>query len=122
MVPDTNTIIAYLAGEEVMVRAFSQWREEGPLFLPTVVESEVLSFNKWDKVERSVTEQFIEENFTSIPFDRPIARIAARLRGAIRIKFPDAAIAASALYLHVPLVTRNVKDFKSVPDLEIVSL
>ena len=63
-------------------------------------------------------EVFLTENFFSVPFDRPLARIAAAIRHTAKIKFPDAAIAATALYTHTPLVTRNLRDFKNIPDLQ----
>jgi len=70
------------------------------LFLSTVVETEVLSFSGWTHAEKAAAEQFLEENFTSISFDRSIARIAAKIRAEKKIKFPDAAIAATALATH----------------------
>lgn len=72
--------------------------------------------------ERALTELFLEENFIFVPFDRFVARIAARLRRETRIKFPDAAIAATAIFTRTSLVTRNLKDFRRVPNLEIVNL
>lgn len=122
MIPDTNIIIAYLDGEETVRRSLSNWRDMVSLFLPTVVESEVLSFTRWNETERRVTEQYLVDNFISVPFDRTIAHIAAELRRSTRIKFPDAAIAASAVHLHVPLVTRNIRDFKRIPGLDLRSI
>ena len=119
MIPDTNIIIAHLSGEDAIVQAFIRWKQSGSLFLPTVIESEVLSFDKWNDTERGITEQFLIDNFISVPFDRPIAYIAADVRRTVRIKFPDVAVAASALHLHVPLITRNVKGFKRIPDLDL---
>ena len=122
MTIDANIVIAYLAGDEVVVRALSEWRKEGRLFfLPTVAETEILSFMGWTKEEEKATKEFVEENFVSVPFDRPVARIAAGIRQMYRIKFPDAAIAASALFTKTPLVTRNIQDFKRILGLEIVS-
>lgn len=123
MTLDTNILIAYLAGDATVVEALSEWRREGkPLLLPTVVESELLSFSAWSADERRATEEFLEENFTSIPFDRATARIAAEIRRDSRIKFPDAAIAATALSTHTPLITRNQRDFKRIANLRIVTL
>ncbi|OGG79417.1 hypothetical protein A3A39_00465 [Candidatus Kaiserbacteria bacterium RIFCSPLOWO2_01_FULL_54_13] len=123
MTLDTNAIIAFLGGEEAIVELFSNWKQRGvPLFLPTVVEAEVLSFQKWTQAEQRNTELFLEEHFVSIPFERAIARIAAGLRRISNIELPDAAIAASALYTHSPLVTRNVKDFRKVTGLTIVEI
>lgn len=119
MIPDTNVVIAYLEGEDAVVQTLSQWRDNASLLLPTVVESEVLSFNAWDETERRITEQYLADNFISIVFDRPIAHVAAQIRRTTRIKFPDAAIAASALYLRLPLITRNLRDFKRIPGLDL---
>lgn len=123
MTVDANIIIAYLAGDQKIVEAIIGWRREGRiLFLPSVVETEVLSFAGWSIAELNTTEKFLEENFVSVSFDRNIARIAAGIRREIKLKFPDAAIAATAIFLQIPLVTRNIKDFKKVPQLEILSL
>ncbi len=123
MTLDSNIIIAYLAGEASVIEALSAWRQEGqPLLLPTVVECEVLSFLGWTLEERRVTEHFLEENFTSIPLNRAVARIAAEIRRASKVRLPDAAVAATAFFTHTPLVTRNRHDFKHIPRLRVVTI
>lgn len=123
MTIDANIIIAYLAGEQEVIETLSQFRQEGKiLLLPTVVEAEVLSFSSWTKEECFATELFLEENFTSIPFDRHIARIAAEVRRETKLKFPDAAIAATALFTNTPLITRNIRDFKKVAGLSLLKI
>lgn len=107
----------------MLIQTLSQWKEEGrPLFLSTVAEAEILCFGRWSTQEQHIAEQFLEENFTSISLDRRIARIAADIRKTTKIKFPDAAIAATALFTHTPLVTRNQKDFKVIVQLPIISI
>ena len=123
MTIDANIIIAYLAGEQKVIQALSQWRYEGKsLFLSTVAETEVLSFSQWSDEERANTELFLAENFFSVPFDRPLAHIASHVRRTGKVKFPDAAIAATALSTHTPLITRNLRDFKKIPHLEIIGI
>lgn len=120
---DANIIIAYLTGDEKIVKALSGWKQAGvPLFLSSIVEAEILSFAQWSDEERRNAELFLEENFVPIQFDRAIARLAASLRRTGRIKLPDAAIAATALYTSSPLVTRNVRDFRKVVGLTIINL
>ena len=120
---DSNIVIAYLAGEESVAEQLSIWKEEGrPLFLSTIAEAEVLGFPDFTDEEREHTARFMAEQFVSMACDRAIAYHAGVLRGTINIKLPDALIAATALITGTPLVTRNVKDFKSVYGLEIVSL
>lgn len=123
MTIDANIIIAYLAGDQEVIGALSQFRREGKiLLLPTIAETEVLSFSSWTKEKCLVTEVFLAENFTSIPFDRHIAKVAAEIRRETKLKFPDAAIAATALFTNTPLITRNIRDFKKVPGLSLLKI
>lgn len=118
MTLDTNIIIAYMAGDEDVIRALSVWREAGStLFLPAVAETEVLAFGGWNDDERKRAEIFLTENFVFIPFDRSLTKIAAQIRREAKVKFPDAAIAATALFTQTALVTRNVKDFQKIQSL-----
>ena len=123
LILDANIIIAYLAGEESVVERLSEWRKRGlTLFLPSVAESEILSFSRWTSEERHYTEEFIVDNFVSVSFDRTLAQMAGKIRAESGLKFPDAAIAASALQKAIPLVTRNTRDFKKVAQLTIVMI
>jgi len=123
MTIDSNILIAYLSGELAVVQGLSHWKEAGTsFFLPTIVEAEVLSFAGWNHVERNNVEMFLEYEFVSVPFDRIASRIAAKIRRERAIKLPDAAIAATALYTRTALVTRNVRDFRNIHGLEVLSL
>ncbi|EDN64989.1 PilT-like protein [Beggiatoa sp. PS] len=42
-----------------------------------------------------------------------------QLRQTTSLKVPDAIIAATALHLKLPLMTRNIKDFQKVPHLQL---
>lgn len=123
MTLDANIVIAYLDGDQRVIQTLSSWKTQGyPLILPAVAESEILSFSDWTADERRKTELFLEEHFSSASFDRRIARIAADIRRDTKIKFPDSAIAATALSTHTPLVTRNVRDFKRIQNLSLITL
>lgn len=123
MTLDANIVIAYLAGDSKVISALSFFRETGKsLFLPTIAEAEILSFTGWTDQERHETEKFLEENFTSVSFDRPLAKIAAQIRRQHKVKFPDAAIAATAIFTRTPLITRNQRDFKKIHQLQVVTI
>jgi predicted nucleic acid-binding protein len=54
-----------------------------------------------------------------IPIDRAIAERAGRLRRGSPMLTPDALIAATAIEHGLALVTRNRRDFKDVPGLQL---
>jgi len=123
MTVDANIIIEYVTGERSTIALLTSHRQRHvPLLLPTVVEAEVLSYPRLTTMERTTLERFLEENFVSISFDRSIARLAAAIRASQKIKLPDAAIAATALYTKTALLTRNVRDFKHIAGLRLASL
>jgi len=113
MLVDTNILIAYLNGEPKVLEAFTIWRKEGGvLYLSSVVEAELFSFPGANEEEVEKMGLFLQESFVFIPFERQIARLTGKLRREKKMKLADAAIAATALYLGTPLITRNKKDFR----------
>jgi len=56
-----------------------------------------------------------------LPVDDAVADAAILLRQARRMKLGDALIAATALLYDLPLVTRNVGDFKHIAGLQIIN-
>jgi hypothetical protein len=74
-----------------------------------------------DRLRRLAT---IEGIFNPLPFDAAAARECGRLQAAVvqrggkpRRRFFDLAIAATAMVHGVPLMTKNVADFKLIEDL-----
>ncbi len=57
----------------------------------------------------------------SYALDDEVVESAVRLRQQKRMKLGDAIIAATAKEYGVPLVTRNVDDFKNIPGLQIIN-
>ena len=65
----------------------------------------------------------MRENVDAFVFDGILARRAALVRRIVpALKLPDAAIAALALQLNAPLVTRNIRYFKKISALEVVGI
>ena len=54
----------------------------------------------------------------TIEIDYSIAQKAAILGRTRKTKLPDLLIAATAIEFNIPLITKNIKDFKNIPDLE----
>lgn len=56
-----------------------------------------------------------------VPLDEALVQQTITLRQRHRIRLPDAVIAATALHLGFPLVTRNERDFQAIPGLTLVN-
>ncbi len=74
---------------------------------------EVLGYRFRDAKE----EKFIKEMlgvFQILYIDQKIADMVIQIRREVRIRLPDAIIAATAKTANLYLVTRNIEDFKKV--------
>lgn len=122
MTIDTNILIAFLAGDVGVIDAIINWRKESKtLFLSAITKCELLSFPKLTTVEERRIDRLLHEHFVILSFDDYRAERTATIRRDIpSLKIPDAAIASVALEMGTPLVTRNIRDFKKIPDLDLI--
>jgi len=110
---DTNILIDHLAGRK---RLKVDPRE---FVISTITEFELLRLPGMSEEEEQILRELVGQ-FDIISVNREIAQRAAKLnRSRPRTKPMDLFIAATALELEVPLVTKNSKDFKHLPDLLI---
>ncbi len=64
-------------------------------------------------------EDFISTS-TVIPLDDIVTQKTIELRKIKKLKLGDAIIAATALIHKLTLVTRNISDFRNIPELEVM--
>ncbi|TSC77527.1 MAG: PilT protein domain protein [Parcubacteria group bacterium Gr01-1014_33] len=116
---DTNILI-YDAAGDVKVGEFLNTRRHEIFYLPTIV---IVEFLAYPLITKDTIEKF--RLFTSqtilINLDSVIAERAGEMRKNYKLKLADAIIAASALTTRSTLLTRNIKDFRRVRDLSIIS-
>ncbi|MEK7499678.1 MAG: type II toxin-antitoxin system VapC family toxin [Patescibacteria group bacterium] len=118
MLFDTNVLIAYLKGEYSVVSFLQETRST--LYVSVVTMIEILALSKLSKGEIGIIREFLK-NFEIVELDTHVALEAALLCRQFKMKVPDSVIAATALYLHVPLATRD-KAFFKIKNLEIVEV
>lgn len=106
---DTDVLIDHLRGH----RAFEPGSDR--VFCSAITRGELFAGTGTD--EQAVRR--LLASLVEIPVDRDLAEEAGRLRRTTRIALPDAVIAATALTLRVPLVTRNKRDFGRVRGLRV---
>ena len=116
---DTNSIIYYLEGAQEVVPIVEEILTAQPRpLIATVSELELFSSPSLTSTEAVRIEEFIS-TCVLVLLDSQIARIGAKLRREYRLKTADSIVAATALFTNSTLLTRNVKDFKKIPDLSL---
>lgn len=72
------------------------------------------------KSEENKIKHFLH-GLVHVDLEDNIVEKAIKLRKKYKVKLPDAIIAASAIVKKLQLVTRNVKDFENINELDIWS-
>ncbi|MGF1632384.1 MAG: type II toxin-antitoxin system VapC family toxin [Phycisphaerae bacterium] len=81
---------------------------------------EVFSARSLEPESEAALEQLFQ-GMDVVDVTPPVAELAARSRRRVRIKTPDAVIAATAIELGLALLTRNTKDFVHIDQLVVVN-
>jgi predicted nucleic acid-binding protein len=117
---DTNVIIDAVGGCAPAIEAIRQAVGSEWVGYSAITRLECFGYSGLDTEEEQalmiVTGELEEVAVTSNIVDRAI-----HIRRAIRIKTPDAIIAATALELNASLITRNETDFESVEGLQVIN-
>jgi predicted nucleic acid-binding protein len=118
---DSNTVIYYVAG--LYHEKAVQWLNhiiDDEINVSVITKIEVLSFDPDKDDNYPILVDFFEvANIFELTND--IVNKTIQIRQKQKIKIPDAIIAATALVNGLTLVSRNIKDFMNIPDLEIVN-
>ena len=112
-VADTNFLIAVHEGRD-KVEPFL----DGTVIISVISEVELLG---WHAISASEKEELraLLDDCILFDFTTEVRKIAIGLRQHLKIKTPDAIIAATSKYLQIPLITSD-KGFKAIPDLELI--
>lgn len=117
---DTNIFIDHLRGYAPATAFFESLNENNIIF-SAISEAEIIVGKQCsEKKKKEEILQFLKK-WQKIDVNNPIAIKAGDLAREYGIEFADAFIAATALINKAELLTRNVIDFKNVPDLIVKS-
>ncbi|OQX25526.1 MAG: hypothetical protein BWK80_15190 [Desulfobacteraceae bacterium IS3] len=118
---DSNIPIYHINGQldEHGEQLFSDMMKAGA-YISVISRIEILGWQGHTKDSLTVTRDLLQR-LIEYPLTSPIAEICISIRQNYRVKLPDVIIAATALYLNLPLMTRNVKDFSLIPDLKLMN-
>jgi predicted nucleic acid-binding protein len=116
---DSNLLIYYLnASLNKSTRQQIDEAIEMGAFISVMTRIEVLGWSQHTAQSLSVAEGLLNL-FNEQPLNEEIVKLCIQLRQTTSLKVPDAIIAATALHLKLPLMTRNIKDFQKVPHLQL---
>jgi predicted nucleic acid-binding protein len=112
---DTNILIMHLAGNEQCERILN-----GALFYISSITYAELLAGSLTPDEKIVLTDYLSEVHV-VHTNNFICETAATIRIANRIKLPDALIAATSLFLDIPLLTFDA-DFEKINNINIIKL
>lgn len=118
---DSNILIYHLnaalsdAGEELLLRL-----AESDAVTSVITRIELLGWPGHSSTNLRKAETLLSR-FVEQQLNEEIVQHTIDIRCRHRLKLPDSIIAATALYLRFPLVTRNVNDFKVIKGLKLIN-
>ena len=116
---DTNVWIDAMSGEPEAARALTIAIANEWCGFSAMTRLEVLSYS--GLTASDITDwRTLLSGAVEVPMSETVIEEAARLRRTVRMKTPDAIIAATALLENAALVTRNLGDFRRVPGLMVI--
>lgn len=111
---DTNIILYLLQGDETL----SELLNNKQFYISFITQLELLSFPGLTKKDIGIIESLLSE-CVIIDINAEIKTTTTNLRRKFKLKLPDCIIAATSLYLDIPLITAD-DDFKRFDDLNLL--
>jgi predicted nucleic acid-binding protein len=118
---DTNVVIDAFAGRPEAIKAITNARKSDLEWIgySAITRLEVLGFLGLTAADEAGLRWLLAQ-FSEAEVSAAIIERAIEIRRAVRLKTPDAIIAATALIYRATLVTRNVRDFSVVAELTVI--
>ena len=110
---DTNILLYLIAGNEAVFEFIND-----EFFISEVSEIELLGNKGILDTQLKYRKQIIDR-CTIVSLSENIKRLTIQLKQNYTIKIPDAIIAATSIYLNLPLLTAD-KDFKKIKELDLL--
>ena len=116
---DTNAVIGFLGGN-IPGNAKTKLSAVVPA-ISVITSIELFSSNNTPRKEIAQLNAFVKAAVIYNFIDQAIVAQAIHIRKAYKTKTPDAIIAATAMVNGLTLITRNVKDFRLIENLEVIN-
>ena len=111
---DTNIAIYLLDGDMCLAEVLNNKQ----LFISFVTQLELLGYSGLTAIQVKQIEYMID-NCVVVDINNAIKQEVIKLRRNYSIKLPDCIVAATSIYLDLPLVTAD-KEFKKIEELNLL--
>ena len=111
---DTNILLYLLQGNETLVEVL----DKKQIYISFVTQLELLSFPGLSKKDNKVIDELLKE-CVIIDINSEIKNLTISNRKKFKLRLPDSIIAASSLYLDIPLISADA-DFKKIDELNLI--
>src|SRR5665213_2535760 len=120
MLCDSNILIYAADPDDTRCAPFV---ERDDAFISIISRIEVLGFPGWSKLseDRRARLHEIVTSMLELELNEQVIQRAITLRQQRKTSLADAVIAATALAHDLPLITRNVDDFKHIVGLKLIN-
>ena len=117
---DTDVIIDALRGVKKAINTLAKLREENELLISGITEMELMAGrDASDKRKRELILSFLSK-FKKVNPTNETLQLAGEFRRKYDISPPDCIIAATAVLEGAKLLTRNLRDFKRIKEVELL--
>lgn len=116
IVSDTNPLIYLLHGN---LNA-AEYLDGKQVWISVITELELFGKKDLSKKEKEEIELLVENCFVA-DLNQGIKQLTKNILQLPKIKLPDAIVAATAIYLDLPLITFD-NDFHNIPELKLMIL
>ena len=110
---DTNVLLYVITGNAAVLEYINE-----EFYISEITEIELLGNKGITDIQFKYRSKIID-NCTIVSLSEYIKRITIQLKQNYTLKISDAIIAATAIYLNIPLLTAD-KDFKKIKELDLI--
>ena len=111
---DTNIVLYLLHGDKTLAEAL----DNKQIYISFITQLELLSFSSLSKKETKIINELLNE-CVIIDINSEIKNLTIHYRQTYKLKLPDSMIAATSIYLDLPLITADA-DFKKIEELNLI--
>jgi len=118
---DTNIFIDYLRSHKPALEFFKSITKDKKVIFSAITETELIAGKYNDDDEKRDKLLNFLHNWDKIDINNSIALLAGDIVRKYNTSVPDALIAATCIINDSDLITKNIKDFKLIKELRVIS-